>query len=169
MATRVGIALGTNLGNRLTHLRAARDMLRELVDPDSHYLEAPIYQSEPVDCRDDSPNFYNTVIEIDYVGKPSELLAKTQGIELNLGREAVYERNAPRIIDLDILYMGNESIQDEILTIPHPQLIHRRFVLQPLNDIRPDLILPGDEVTISEHLVHLESDEPLLNLVQSAW
>lgn len=169
MATRVGIALGTNLGNRLTHLRKARDILRQLVDPDSHYLQAPIYQSEPVDCRDGAPDFYNTVIEIDYIGAPYELLAKTQGIEFHLGREAVYERNAPRIIDIDILYMGDEKMQDEILTIPHPRLIHRRFVLQPLNDIRPNIILPGDEVTISEHLLHLESDEPLLNIVQSVW
>ncbi|MFT5905473.1 MAG: 2-amino-4-hydroxy-6-hydroxymethyldihydropteridine diphosphokinase [Cryomorphaceae bacterium] len=169
MATRVGIALGTNLGNRLTHLRKARDMLRQLVDPDSHYLQAPIYQSEPVDCREGAPDFYNTVIEIDYIGAPYELLAKTQGIEFHLGREAVYERNAPRIIDIDILYMGDEKMQDEILTIPHPRLIHRRFVLQPLNDICPNIILPGDEVTISEHLLHLESDEPLLNIVQSVW
>jgi len=169
MATRVGIALGTNLGNRLTHLREARDMLRQLVDPDSLYLEAPIYQSEPVDCREGSPDFYNTVIEIDYIGEPYELLAKTQGIEFHLGREAVYERNAPRIIDIDILYFGNESLHDEVLMIPHPRLIHRRFVLQPLNDIRPNLILPGDEVTISEHLRHLETDEPPLTLVQSVW
>lgn len=169
MATRVGIALGTNLGQRLTHLRAARDMLRQLVDRDSHYLQAPVYQSAPVGCREGSPDFYNTVIEIDYIGAPYELLAKTQGIEFHLGREAVYERNAPRIIDIDILYMGDESMQDEILSIPHPRLIHRRFALQPLNDIRPDLILPGDEVTISEHLRHLESDEPSLTLVQITW
>ena len=169
MGTRVGIALGTNLGNRLTHLREARDMLRKLVDPDSHYLEAPIYQSEPVGCAEDSPDFYNTVIEIDYIGEPYELLAKTQGVEFHLGRESVYERNAPRIIDVDILYFGDEVIQDEILTVPHPRLIHRLFVLYPLNDIRPNLILPGDEVTISDHLEHLETDEPSLSLVQSVW
>ena len=169
MATRVGIALGTNLGNRLTHLRDARDMLRALVDPDSLYLQAPIYQSEPVDCREGSPDFYNTVIEIDFIGKPYELLAKTQGVEFHLGRESVYERNAPRIIDVDILYFGSDVIKDEILTIPHQRLIHRRFVLQPLNDIRPNLILPGDDVSISVHLRHLETDEPPLNLVQGTW
>jgi 2-amino-4-hydroxy-6-hydroxymethyldihydropteridine diphosphokinase len=122
-----------------------------------------------VGCREGSPDFYNTVIEIDYIGEPYELLAKTQGIEFHLGREAVYERNAPRIIDLDILYFGNEELKDGILTIPHPRINHRRFVLQPLNDIRPDLILPNDDVTISEHLEHLESDEPPLRLVQGGW
>lgn len=169
MANRVGIALGSNLGNRLTHLREARDLLRGLVEENSLYLQAPVYQSEPVDCSESSPDFFNTVIEIDYIGEPYELLLKTQGIEFHLGRESVYETNAPRIIDLDILYFGDVSMAEDILHIPHPRLTDRRFVLQPLNDIRPDLILPGDQVTISKHLRHLESDEPPLTLVQSTW
>lgn len=169
MGNRVGIALGSNLGNRLTHLREARDMLRGLVEDDTLYLQAPVYQSEPVDCNENSPDFFNTVIEIDYIGEPYDLLMKTQGIEFHLGRESVYETNAPRIIDLDILYFGNVSMSDEILSIPHPRLIHRRFVLQPLNDIRANLILPGDQVPISKHLRHLETDEPPLTLVQTTW
>ncbi len=171
MATRVGIALGTNLGNRLTLLRDARTLLRNLTDKDSHYLQAPIYQSVPVDCTEGTPDFFNTVIEIEYIGKPHDLLAKTQGIEIKLGREAVQarNRNAPRVIDIDILYFGNEIIRDDDLIIPHPRLTYRRFVLKPLNDIRPNLILPGDDVTISEHFQHLESEEPALGLVQSAW
>ena len=169
MGNRVGIALGSNLGNRLMHLREAWDMLRELVEPDSLYLQAPVYQSEPVDCSDESPDFFNTVIEIDYVAEPYELLLKTQGIEFHLGRESVHEVNAPRIIDVDILYFGDVSMKEDILSIPHPRLIYRRFVLQPLNDIRTNLILPGDEVTISEHLRHLETDEPPLTLVQTTW
>ena len=169
MGNRVGIALGTNLGNRLTHLREAREMLRELVEPDSLYLQAPVYQSEPVDCRDGSPDFFNTIIEIDFIGKPYDLLMKTQGIEFHLGRESVYETNAPRIIDLDILYFGDTIMSDEILSIPHPRMLDRRFVLQPLNDIRPHLILPGDQVSISKHLRHLETEEPPLTLVQTTW
>ena len=169
MGARVGIALGTNLGNRLSNLKQARDMLRALVDPESHYLQAPIYQSEPVDCTDDSPDFYNTVIELDYTGKPYDLLAKTQGIEFHLGRESVYERNSPRVIDIDILYFGDEVMHEEILFIPHPRLTDRLFVLHPLMDIRSDLILPGDEATIAEHLKHIDTAEPELNLVQSLW
>lgn len=169
MGNRVGIALGSNLGNRLTHLRDARDLLRGLVEEETLYLQAPVYQSEPVDCSDRSPDFFNTVVEIDYIGEPYELLMKTQGIEFHLGRESVYEPNAPRIIDLDILYFGDKSLDDEILSIPHPRLTDRRFVLQPLNDIRPNLILPGDQVTISKHLRHLESDESPLTLVQTTW
>ena len=169
MATRVGIALGANLGRRLTNLRLARTMLRRLVEDESLYLQAPIYQSLPVDCHGDAPDFYNTVLEIDYIGEPYELLKMTQGIEFHLGRDAVHELNAPRLIDVDILYFGDEVIRDEILTIPHPRMLDRRFVLQPLNDIRPNLILPGASADIATYHKHLESDEPPLTLVQSVW
>lgn len=169
MANRVGIALGSNLGRRLAHLQLARDMLRKLVPDDTVYLQAPIYQSEPVDCPPDSPDFYNTVIEIDFIGSPYELLEHTQGIEFHFGRGIVHQTNAPRIIDLDILYFGNEVIKETILNIPHQEMTSRRFVLQPLSDIRPELILPGDKATITEHLYHLDSDEPQLSLVQSDW
>ena len=169
MATRVGIALGANLGQRLTNIRVARDMLRGLVDPESLYLQAPIYQSEPVDCASSAPDFFNTVIEIDYIGEPYDLLRMTQGVEFRLGRASVYEPNSPRVIDVDILYFGNELISEELLTIPHSRMLERRFVLQPLHDIRPNLILPGDTATISEHHRYLDSDEPPLSLVQSVW
>ena len=169
MAVRVGIALGANLGNRLTNIRAARDMLRSLVEPESLYLQAPIYQSQPVDCASDAPDFYNTVIEIDYIGEPYDLLRMTQGIEFHMGREAVHALNAPRVIDVDLLYFGDVVMAEEILTVPHPRLLERRFVLQPLNDIRPNLTLPGDSVRISEHYRYLDSDEPPLTLVQSVW
>lgn len=169
MANRVGIALGSNLGNRLTHIRKARNMLRKLMPEDAHYLQAPVYQSEPVNCPPDSPDFFNTVIEIDYIGLPYELLDYTQAIEFHLGRDTVYQQNAPRVIDVDILYFGKETVSGGILTIPHPLLTHRRFVLQPLADIRPRLVLPGDTATITEHLQHLDSGEPPLSLVQSDW
>jgi len=169
MGHRVGIALGSNLGKRLSHLCVARDMLRDLVEPESLYLQAPVYQSSPVDCDDSAPDFYNTVLELDYIGDPHELLLKTQGIEFHLGRESVYERNAPRVIDVDILYFGDVVMHEDILQIPHPRMFDRRFVLQPLNDIRPHLILPGDEATIAEHFKHIETDEPPLRLLQEAW
>jgi 2-amino-4-hydroxy-6-hydroxymethyldihydropteridine diphosphokinase len=167
--TRVGIALGSNVGNRLKHLQDARNMLRKLGAPDS-LRQAPIYQTEPVDCPPDSPDFYNTVVEIAYSGSPHDLLDATQAIEFHLGRSAVPERNAPRVIDVDILYFGDERIDDGgILDLPHPRLTSRRFVLQPLADIRPDLILPGDQVSIAEHLRHLDSSEPPLVTVQATW
>ena len=169
MATRTGIALGSNLGNRLTHIQIARDMLRKLVDDESLYMQAPMYQSEPVGCPPNSPDFFNTVIEIDYVGQAYELLEATQGIEFHLGRDIVHQANAPRIIDVDILYFGGHTIKDSILSILHPELTSRRFVLQPLADIRPNLILPGDNATIAEHLKYLDSEEPPLSIVQADW
>lgn len=144
-------------------------MLRKLMPEDAAYSQAPIYQSEPVDCPDNSPDFFNTVIEIDYIGTPHELLEYTQGVEFHFGRGMVYQTNAPRVIDVDILYFGTETVDGGILTIPHPGLTHRRFVLQPLADIRPDLVLPGDTATIETHLRHLDSGEPPLTLVQTHW
>ena len=144
-------------------------MLRKIALPDS-LLQAPVYQTEPVNCPPDSPDFYNTVVEIGYAGTPHELLDVTQAIEFRLGRVALPERNAPRVIDVDILYFGDERLEDGgILELPHPRLTSRHFVLQPLADIRPDLILPGDQVSIAEHLRHLDSNEPPLVSVQATW
>lgn len=156
------------MGNRLKNLQAARDLLGALAVPGS-LRQASIYQTEPVDCPEDSPDFYNTVVEIDYAGTPHQLLEATQGIELRLGRKAVPERNAPRVIDVDILYFGGERIEGEILDLPHPRLTSRRFVLEPLAEIRPELVLPGDQVSIAEHLRHLDSNEPPLVTVQAVW
>ncbi|BCX49196.1 2-amino-4-hydroxy-6-hydroxymethyldihydropteridine diphosphokinase [Haloferula helveola] len=165
---RAGIALGSNLGNRLKHLQTARDLLRKL-SPDEPLLQSAVYQTAPVHCPDGSPDFYNCVVEIAYPGDPDSLLAVTQEIERKLGRDPNAGRNAPRIIDVDILYLGDSRVDSEQLELPHPRLTSRRFVLQPLCDIRPDLVLPGDSAEIREHLKHLESDEPPLHLVQAAW
>lgn len=120
-------------------------------------------------CPDGSPDFYNTVVELTFDGSARELLEAALGIETGLGRERPGEPNAPRPIDIDLLYFGDETIRDPDLEVPHPRLTSRRFVLQPLADVRPDLVLPGDAATIAEHLAHLDSDEPELALVQAAW
>jgi len=163
-----GIALGSNLGNRLRNLQDARDLLQRIAEPGS-LLQAPIYQTEPVACPEESPDFYNTVVEIRYAGSAQDLLDATQAIELRLGRLASPERNAPRVIDVDILYFGDQRIDGALLELPHPRLTSRRFVLQPLADIRPDLLLPGDQVSIAEHLRRLDSQEPPLVTVQAVW
>lgn len=157
---RAGLALGSNLGQRLTNLHAAVELLRAIARPAGRVLLAPIYQSAPVDCPDASPDFYNTVIEIDYDGTSSELFHHTQAIEAKLGRPPAAQRHAPRLIDVDLLYFGDESLTHGPLLLPHPRLTQRRFVLQPLADIRPDLILPGDSSSIADHLRRLLSNEP---------
>lgn len=169
MATPVGIALGSNLGNRLANISQARDMLCKLMlEPHSH-LQAPVFGSAPVECPPDSPDFLNTVIEITYPGAILELLAQTQKVESALGRESNYAKNAPRPIDIDILYFGDSCIESDVLTIPHPGIACRRFVLEPLSHIRPDLVLPGKNSTVIELLQHLDSEEPPLTLVKSNW
>jgi len=166
---RIGLALGSNLGNRLAHLQAARDLLKFLAVPGEPFLQAPVYQTEPVHCPDGSPDFYNTVVEIAFDGTPLELLARTQEIERQLGRLVSPEPNAPRVIDVDLLYFGEETVDAGNLVLPHPRLTIRRFVLQPLADIRPDLVLRGDTASIRGHLLHLDSPEPPLALVQANW
>ena len=169
VSPRAGIALGTNLGRRLRHLIEARDRLRTLAAPASLFLQAPVYQTAPVGCPDDSPDFFNSVIELEFPGSPHELAVHLHQIETAFGRLTRTARNAPRSLDLDLLYFGQTRLDDPDLTIPHPRMLERRFVLQPLADIRPDLVLPGDSATIFEHLHHLDSDEPPLALVQAVW
>lgn len=146
---RAGIALGSNLGDRLANLAAARDRLREIATPGEPFLQASTYQTEPLLCPPGSPYFHNSVVEIEYAGSAFELLELTQSIERQLGRTTTPERNAPRIIDVDLLYFGDEIIDTEALVLPHPRIAERRFVLQPLAEIRPGLILPGHAETIA--------------------
>jgi 2-amino-4-hydroxy-6-hydroxymethyldihydropteridine diphosphokinase len=166
---RVGIALGSNLGERRENLQAARQALREISTPGTEILQASIYQTEPLFCPPGSPVFYNSLVELDFLGSALDLLNITQAMEKSLGRNAVPIRNAPRIIDIDLLYFGDEIIAHADLILPHPRLHERRFVLQPLAEIRPDLILPGHFKTIAQVLGELRSDEPTLIQVVADW
>jgi 2-amino-4-hydroxy-6-hydroxymethyldihydropteridine diphosphokinase len=159
---RAGIALGSNLGDRLANLRAACHLLRKISTTGEAVISAPVYQTEPLLCPPDSPEFLNTVIEIHFTGTAFGLLGDTRAIEKELGRAPAAERNAPRLIDIDLLYFGDERIASDSLTLPHPRICERRFVLQPLADIRPDLILPGQILDIASLLQCLRSNEPPL-------
>ena len=159
---RVGIALGSNLGDRSANLEAARDRLRKIASPGESFLSASTYQTEPLLCPPGSPFFYNSVVEISWEGDPFALLELTQSIEKYLGRSGSPERNAPRVIDVDLLYFGDQIIDTEALVLPHPRLGERRFVLQPLAEIRPGLVLPGHIHSIATLLKQLASEEPPL-------
>lgn len=152
---RAGIALGSNLGDRLANLEAARDCLREIATPGEPFLQASNYQTEPLHCPPGSPLFYNSVVEIAFAGDAFELLELTQAIEKKIGRIGTPERNSPRIIDVDLLYFGDQIIDTEALVLPHPRISERRFVLQPLAEIRPELILPGQTRSIAELLAEM--------------
>jgi 2-amino-4-hydroxy-6-hydroxymethyldihydropteridine diphosphokinase len=157
---RIGIALGSNLGDRLANLRAARDQLLRLTAAPATWRQAAVYQTAPVDCPPGSPDFLNTVVEFETALPPLALLAQTRRIEADLGRQPGAPRNAPRVIDLDLLYHGATVMAAPELTLPHPRLCQRRFVLQPLAEIRPELVLPGQADTVAELLAGL-TDAPL--------
>jgi 2-amino-4-hydroxy-6-hydroxymethyldihydropteridine diphosphokinase len=162
---RVGIALGSNLGDRAAYLEAARARLREVSLPGEPFLQASDYQTEPQDCPPGSPVFCNSVVEIAWEGNPSDLLEITQSIERGLGRTPAPKRNVPRVIDLDLLYFGEQIVESDRLQLPHPRIAERRFVLEPLAEIRPDLLLPGQTRNIAGLLTDLSADEsPLVRV-----
>jgi len=165
----VGIALGSNMGNKLAHLRAAREFLEQLQPRNAKLLYAPLFQSCPVNCPKDSPDFYNTAVEIIYEGTPEQLLAKTQEIERQLGRLPKTKFNEPRPIDVDILYYDDFVVHTEALQLPHPRMAQRRFVLEPLSEICPHRILPNETLTILDLLECLDSSEPPLRQLQTTW
>lgn len=159
---RTGIALGSNLGNRTHHLRLAVRALRALHTPGEPFLASSIYQTEPRFCPPGSPPFLNAVIELAWSGTPADLHRETQAIESSLGRTRNELRNAPRVIDIDLLYVGDHILNTSTLALPHPRMGERRFVLEPLAAIRPDFVLPGSNLPLAHHLPFFVSDEPPL-------
>lgn len=172
---RVGIALGSNLGDRLVNLRAAR---RAIVDfaGSRNLLASPVYETEPVDCEPGAAKFLNAVLEIEYDNDPIKLLEHMLEIEESLGRKRDHDhppspgfrlhstparrdgvaRNLSRKIDLDLLYADDLEVENEHLRLPHPRMHLRQFVLQPLAEIRPDLVLPGQTQTVRQLLAQLK-------------
>jgi len=150
----VGIALGSNLGNSSGHLDAGIAYLRTLSVNDK-VRESLRIKTKPVDCPPGSGDFLNSVAEIDIDPEacpPRKLLELLQDYERNRGRSSVRGVNAPRPLDLDIIYYGDQIIREPFLVIPHPRAHLRRFVLGPLSHLRPDLVLPGQTQTISQLL-----------------
>lgn len=152
---RAGLALGSNIGDRLSHLITARAMISDLPLVLSPILASAVYETAPVDCEPGTETFLNAVVEIEYGGEARTLLCEIRNIESALGRSPIHPRNASRIIDLDLLYYGEIAIKTQDLEVPHPRMHERRFVLQPLSDIRPDLALPSQQATVGKLLQQL--------------
>jgi 2-amino-4-hydroxy-6-hydroxymethyldihydropteridine diphosphokinase len=161
---RVGIALGSNIGDRLKNFRAARKAIVDLPGVAPPILSSAIYETEPVDCEPGAKNFLNAVLEFDYEGEAADLLKKLKQIESDLGRPTDHPRNTSRKIDIDLLYFGDAEIDQDKLKVPHPRMHLRRFVLAPLTDIRPDLILPRQRKTVRELLALLNDPSKVLRL-----
>ena len=152
---KVGIALGSNLGDRLANLRSARNAIADFA-LDNSMLVSSVYETEPVGCEPGAGKFLNAVLEIDYDGDPTELLAKVISIEESLGRKRNHTPNSSRKIDIDLLYADDLCVENERLKLPHPQMHTRKFVLQPLADIRPDLVLPNQTKAVSDLLAQVQ-------------
>ena len=150
-----GIALGSNLGDRSENMQRGIKLLLERVPGVKLRASAPVYETEPVDCAPGTQSFLNTVIEIEADCLPHDLHAHLKAVESALGRPEQRERNSPRTLDLDLLFADAVISDDPDLILPHPRLHLRRFVLQPLADIRPDLMLPGQKHSVAELLAQM--------------
>jgi 2-amino-4-hydroxy-6-hydroxymethyldihydropteridine diphosphokinase len=138
------IAAGSNLDNRTLHLRAATDAMRRAgIVP---MRTSSIYETEPVGYVD-QPWFLNMVVEAETSATPDDLLAACLAIERSAGRVRSF-RNAPRTLDLDILLFDGLVVEKPGLTIPHPRMSGRRFVLEPLAELAPNLEHPVLKQTI---------------------
>ena len=164
---RTAVALGSNLGDRLDNLRVARQRIIDLPDVQPPVLSSAIYETDPVDCEPEAHKFLNAVVEFDYEGDPLELLKSLREIEKTLGRAPDHPRNISRKIDIDLLYFGDIIMDSDELQLPHPRMHLRRFVLQPLADIRPDLILPGQSKTVRELLAQLSESTKVMRLTNN--
>jgi 2-amino-4-hydroxy-6-hydroxymethyldihydropteridine diphosphokinase len=153
---RTAVALGSNIGDRLKNLRAARKAIFDLPNVKTPILSSAVYETEPVGCEPGAGKFLNAVVEFEYDGDPARLLGQLIEIEEALGRKRDHPQNVSRIIDVDLLYCGEQRINDERLQLPHPRLHLREFVLRPLADIRPNLLLPGQKRAIRQLLAEVE-------------
>ena len=133
------IGLGANLGDAQHALMAAADALRALPHTEVTRL-SPFYRSAPIDSS--GPDYVNAVALIHTDLPALSLLAALLGIEAEHGRQRPY-RNAPRTLDMDLLIYGDEVIDTPTLTVPHPRMHQRAFVLRPLADLAPSLVVPG--------------------------
>lgn len=138
--TLVYIALGGNLGNRRENLERAVELLR--ADPDLEVVGvSSLRETEPVGVVD-QPRFLNGALAVETALGARPLLDRLLAVERALGRERTGPRFGPRTVDLDLLLYGDETIDEPGLTVPHPRLAERRFVLEPLAELDPGLTLP---------------------------
>lgn len=143
------IALGANLGDAVVTVQQAVHALATL--PQTRLLRtSSLYRTAPIESS--GPDYINAVAEISTTLTPQELLAALQALELAAGRERPY-RNAPRTLDLDILLYGDVSIDSPTLTIPHPRMLARAFVLQPLAEIAPQRVSPAALAAVHDQAI----------------
>jgi 2-amino-4-hydroxy-6-hydroxymethyldihydropteridine diphosphokinase len=152
------IALGSNAGDSRHTLPRAIQRLEELSE--QPLVRSSVWRTSPVDCPPGSPEFLNAVVGLvpSAAETPESLLQKLQAIEREFGRQPKKILNEPRPLDLDLIAFGDEVRKGAELMLPHPRAHCRRFVLQPLCEIAPNLVLPGQSQTVAELLRGLRVD-----------
>ncbi len=146
---RIFVGLGSNLGDRLNYLHRAFIELTNLQQTTVKKCSS-VYETEPVGVKE-QPQFLNMVAELDSTLLPQDLLRRLKEIERTIGRTH-NEHWGPREIDLDLLYYGEEIINDENLHVPHPEIANRRFVLVPMKEIAAEFLDPLRHLSVEELL-----------------
>jgi len=147
------IAIGSNLGDRHSNIDVAVGMLSEIELTCLIAVAMPI-GTAPVNCPVDSPAFINTCASVNTELTPSQLLQAIQSIEQTIGRVRS-TRNAPRLIDLDLLMFDDLILEQADLILPHPRMHQRRFVLEPISQLAPQLVHPTFSLSMLELLHRL--------------
>ncbi len=148
------LSLGSNLGSREQNLREA---IRRASTLGRMVAVSSFYQTEPVEFTD-QPWFLNCVIALETATQPAQLMAELLRIEQDMGRQRVLKKG-PRSIDIDILLFGGAVVNTPELTIPHPEMARRRFVLEPLAEIAPELLHPISQKTVARLLAELSAGQ----------
>ena len=164
-----GLSLGSNLGDSLANLRAARDAIAALPEV-SLLAVSPVYRTDPVGVPPEFAHvdYLNAILIVGTSLDAHKLFARTQAVETALGRKRTLRPNTPRLIDIDLIYYNGQTIRSGGLVIPHPRWTKRRFVLQPLADVRGYLVLPGHDRRVRDILAALPPGQEI-RPVQAEW
>ena len=161
MAVIIYIAVGSNLGNRLDNLDRAGVELRRL---GSVLRVSPTYSTKAVGMAGGTPDFLNRVVELKldppWATRPESTMQALLDIEHHMGRTRLEGEISSRLIDLDIVLWGNRMLDLNGLVVPHPRMMDRRFVLQPLADLIPNVQIPGSAYTVLDVLLGLPDSVP---------
>ncbi len=161
----IGLGLGSNEGDRIANMAAARDRIAAL--PDTRLLaQSSLYETEPVGVKPEYQHlkFVNAVLLITTDLSLAMLHEHLLAVEEVIGRCRTEDKFAPRPLDIDILFAGVRTMATPTLKLPHPQCLKRRFVLEPLAEIDPDRVLPTTAQTVRDLLAGLPEGEPVIKL-----
>jgi len=164
-----GFCLGSNVGGRLRLLSQAKTLI--LLEPEVRFVDqSPVYETEPVGVKPEyqGMKFLNAMLVVNSPYSAEEWLEKIKKVETILQRTRSEDRNAPRTIDVDIIFCGEQVVDSDLLQVPHARWAERRFVVQPLADVRPDLTLPDTKSPVSRILAQMDGKEDI-RLFSEKW